>query len=377
MLCRYDTMALKSLDIFSVHGFPVGLVQVESNLLGVANPLSGVPVGSGGWHNIIEKYAKAKAYCDSPFEIRHNGVGKTVVPMTGEWIGESQNGRQPSESRYVRVECRDSAEYEFPPESLDAVLTDPPYFGNVQYSELMDFCYVWLRRLMKDCTEFKTPSTRRTAELTGNITAGRGLVHFTEGLSRVFSNMAQALKKGAPLAFTFHHNDIRAYHTIAVAILDAKLVCSASFPCPAEMGASIHISGTKSSIVDTVFICRSTGSVPKKWLPDKAAELVELIADDIGKLEVGGVKPTEGDARCAAYGHLTRLAIWNLRHDWNVDQTIQTKLDRINLWLRGFCDIDEIADGLRRRKNLSSRQLHYTVMEAYGAYGENADEVSF
>ena len=27
MLCRYDTMALKSLDIFSVHGFPVGLVH--------------------------------------------------------------------------------------------------------------------------------------------------------------------------------------------------------------------------------------------------------------------------------------------------------------------------------------------------------------
>ena len=32
--------------------------------------------------------------------------------------------------------------------SIDAVLTDPPYFGNVQYAELMDFCYVWLRRLV-------------------------------------------------------------------------------------------------------------------------------------------------------------------------------------------------------------------------------------
>ncbi len=37
MLCRYDTMALKSLDIFSVHGFPVGLIQCESNLLGDRN----------------------------------------------------------------------------------------------------------------------------------------------------------------------------------------------------------------------------------------------------------------------------------------------------------------------------------------------------
>jgi hypothetical protein len=35
MLCLYDTMALKSLDIFSVHGFPVSLVQYESNFLSI------------------------------------------------------------------------------------------------------------------------------------------------------------------------------------------------------------------------------------------------------------------------------------------------------------------------------------------------------
>ena len=33
--------------------------------------------------------------------------------------------------------------WKFRPASLDAVFTDPPYFGNVQYGELMDFCYVW------------------------------------------------------------------------------------------------------------------------------------------------------------------------------------------------------------------------------------------
>src|SRR6185437_14072995 len=35
MLCRYDDAVLKSLGIFSVHGFPVGLIQCESNLLGI------------------------------------------------------------------------------------------------------------------------------------------------------------------------------------------------------------------------------------------------------------------------------------------------------------------------------------------------------
>ncbi|MEI6787866.1 MAG: DNA methylase [bacterium] len=377
MLCRYDSMALKSLDIFSVHGFPIGLIHAESNLLGVLNPSSKMPVGSGGWHNIIEKYAKAKMYCEDPFEIRHKTSGKVVVPMTGEWIGESRNGKHSSASRYVKVECRDSATQKLPPGSLDAVFTDPPYFGNVQYSELMDFCYVWLRKLMSECPAFGFASTMRREELTGNVTAGRGIVHFTEGLAGVFTGMAVALKKGSPLAFTFHHNDIKAYYSVAVAVLDSKLVCSATLPCPAEMGASIHITGTKSSIVDTVFVCRSTGAVPRKWMPDNFKQLIELIAGDISQLEAGGVKPTEGDARCVAYGHLIRLAIWSLRSAWDVKQTTEAKLDQVNGWLRNYCDVEKVLAALGQRKHLFPLQNGYLAMEKHEKYGDKADEIPF
>ncbi len=377
MLCRYDTMALKSLDIFSVHGFPVGLVQVESNLLGVVNPSSGMPIGSGGWHNIIEKYAKAKEYCALPFEIHNRGKRKTVVPMTGEWIGESRGEGKQYESRLVTLECKDSATHEFPPKSLDAVFTDPPYFGNVQYSELMDFCYVWLRGLLKDCPTFSSASTRRPDELTGNITEGRGLVHFTDGMSRVFKNIAGGLKDGAPLAFTFHHNDIKAYHPLAVAILDANLVCSASLPCPAEMGASIHISGTKSSIVDSVLVCRSTGIVPRKWLPENPEALVELISNEIDQLELGGVKPTEGDVRCTIYGHLTRLAIWDLRHTWHNLRSVSEKLNAVNAWWNNYCDIEDLVGALCHKKKLAARQFGYAVAEKHETYDNKADEISF
>ena len=33
---------------------------------------------------------------------------------------------------------------------IDIVITDPPYAGNVNYSELADFFYVWLRLILKD-----------------------------------------------------------------------------------------------------------------------------------------------------------------------------------------------------------------------------------
>ncbi len=264
MLCRYDPMALKSLDIFSVHGFPVGLIQCESNLLGIPDGRKGSNVGSGGWSNIISKYERAKAYCENPFEIRHQGGRKKIVPVKGEWIGEKRFVSNMPEEKSVELYCCSSTFSGLPPASLDAVMTDPPYFANVQYAELMDFCYVWLRRLAGDNSGvFDKSSTRDENELTGNIIMERGLSHFTEGLAAVFKKMAAALKQGAPLVFTFHHNTIEAYLPVAVAILDAGLTCSASIPCSAEMGASIHINGTGSSVIDTVFVCRSTGSVSR------------------------------------------------------------------------------------------------------------------
>lgn len=330
MLCRYDTMALKSLDIFSVHGFPVGLVECESNLLGIIDKAKGSNVGSGGWSNIVEKYVRAKAYCDHPFEIRHNRGSKTRVPIRGEWIGGSKNGTSPSESREIDLRCGDAATADLAPGSLDAVFTDPPYFGNVQYAELMDFCYVWLRRLMNGHGLFGEVSTRNTGELTGNANMNRGLEHFAAGLSAVFQKMAIALKPGAPLVFTYHHNKMDAYYPVAAAILDAGLTCSASLPCPAEMGASIHISGTDSSIVDTVFVCRSKGVTQRHLLADDPNSVAALVNEDVQRLRDGGVKVGVGDIRCMARGHLIRLAIWHLRGSWDKSIPTAAKLSAVS-----------------------------------------------
>ena len=323
MLCRYDTMALKALDIFSIHGFPVGLVQCESNLLGISNG-NGANVGSGGWSNIIDKYAKAKRYCDAPFEVHRDGPRNIQVPIEGEWIGENFNGVR---RRKISIRCASATDIELAPQSLDAVFTDPPYFGNVQYGELMNFCYVWLRRLVGSEAEgFGSASACSPNELTGNVTQDRGLTHFTEGLSAVYSRMARAMKPGAPLAFTYHHNKLTAYHAVGVAVLDAGLICSASLPCPAEMGGSIHIRGTGSSIVDTVFVCRSTGRTPSRWLFETPEELAVIVADDLAKLEDAGRMPSQGDTRCIIFGHLTRMAVWQLRRSWDDAQPTDKKI---------------------------------------------------
>ena len=371
MLCRYDTMALKSLDIFSIHGFPVGLVQCESNLLGIVNGKH-ANVGSGGWTNIIDKYAKAKRYCDEPFEVRREGTRKTQVPITGEWIGERKNGS----SRNVSIRCLSSDRAKFRPKSLDAVFTDPPYFGNVQYGELMDFCYVWLQRLVgKEAEGFDRNSTRSVEELTGNDTEGRDIEHFTEGLAAVYANMTKALKPGAPLAFTYHHNKLEAYEAAGVAILDAGLTCSASFPCPAEMGGSIHIHGTGSSIVDTVFVCRMTGETAQKWLFETADELTRIVAHDLEQLRAAGVKPTSGDVRCITYGHATRMAIWNLRPTWDTSKSTAQKLEQFGKALAVYGNLAPIIEAARTMSTSDSRPG--PLFAARNAKERSRDAVAF
>ena len=339
MLCRYDTMALKSLDIFSVHGFPVGLVQCESNLLGIANGL-GSNVGSGGWSNIVDKYVKAKRYCEMPYEVRHDGPRKRRVAIHGERIGETRNGAR----REVALRCGSATRVELAPNSLDAVFTDPPYFGNVQYGELMDFCYVWLRRLAgEEANGLESPSTRSADELTGNVTQDRGIEQFAEGLSEVYSRMADALKPNAPLVFTWHHNRIEAYCAVGSAILDAGLVCSASLPCPAEMGGSIHIHGTTSSIVDTVFVCRASGEAPEDWLFESRERLVEVVGVDLALLAAAGRRATHGDTRCIVLGHLTRGAVWRLRSGWDRSRPAAEKIAALHEGMTSYGDPEDIA----------------------------------
>ncbi|MGE5551381.1 MAG: DUF1156 domain-containing protein [Bacteroidota bacterium] len=373
MLCRYDTMALKSLDIFSVHGFPVGLMPCESNLLGIVNG-GGVNVGSGGWLNIVEKFAKAKSYCDQPFEILHEGGRKKVIPVAGEWIGDRWEGSP--HDRRIELHCGSSTELALAPASLDAVITDPPYFANVQYAELMDFCYVWLRKLISD-PAFAGHSTRNEQELTGNATMDRGLEHFTEGMVEVFSRMRTALKPGSPLAFTYHHNNIEAYFPIAVALLDAGLVCSATLPCPAEMGASIHINGTGSSIVDTVFVCRTIGTVPGRLIVKNAPEIARLVREDTERLKGAGFEPTHGDIRCVAYGHLIRMAVWELRRGWRADVQTGLKLKRVGQFvsaLGGWSAVEQCLHGELRN---APQMQAWVAKDATVAYGEEADAVSF
>ena len=214
----------------------------------------------------------------------------------------------------------------------------------------MDFCYVWLRQLVSNEAEgFDRLSTRSLEELTGNQTESRGLEEFAEGLAAVYRAMACALKPGAPLAFTFHHNRLEAYETVAVAILDAGLTCSMTLPCPAEMGGSIHIHGTGSSVVDTVFVCRTEAVFAYQQFAT-LRELTALVRHELDQLRNAGLKVSAGDIRCVVYGHLTHMAIWNLRSKWDVKVPTIERLRCVRAEMNSLGDFQSVIDELSEQE---------------------------
>ena len=331
MLCRYDTYALKCQDIFSVHGFPVGLVQCENNLLGIPK------VGSGAFRHFVEKYIRAKEYCLKPFETQSNGRSKKIVFIDGEQIKAELVQEFPDPHlQQAYVQASSATTPCLPPDSLDGVFTDPPYFANVQYAELMDFCFVWIRQgLAAEFREFQPHTTRSMDELTGNVTLGRGIEQFTEGLSTVFRHYAAALKAGAPFVFTYHHNDPMSYVALVVAILDAEMDCIATLPVAAEMSASLHIAGTGSSILDSVFVCERDAVVTE------INDLKSLLSRDVAMMSEAEVRVSEGDVRCLAAGHVARFAVNRLRTTWDCEKPLT---DRMALAKEALAAIMEQAE---------------------------------
>ncbi|MEW6327952.1 MAG: hypothetical protein AB1487_10245 [Thermodesulfobacteriota bacterium] len=65
----------------------------------------------------------------------------------------------------------------YPDDYFDAVITDPPYYDNVPYSDLSDFFYVWLKRAIGDLYPelFATPLTPKTEEIIDSLCLLRGM----------------------------------------------------------------------------------------------------------------------------------------------------------------------------------------------------------
>jgi len=144
------------------------------------------------------------------------------------------------------------------------------------------------------------------------------------------------------------------------------------------MGASIHINGTGSSIVDSIFVCRSMGSVPKKWLVDSASGFARLVLDDLTKIEADNIRCSAGDIRCITYGHLIRMAIWSLHSEWDKKLKTEERINRVYSWIQNMGGWPEVEKYLLSQKTSSIHgESRFVLNETGIEYGEPNEFVSF
>jgi hypothetical protein len=143
------------------------------------------------------------------------------------------------------------------------------------------------------------------------------------------------------------------------------------------MGASIHINGTSSSIIDSVFVCRSTGRFPRRWLADTPAGLARVVAEDLALLQQGQVRPTQGDTRCIIFGHMIRLAVWNLRNSWRADKDTAARMAAVQIWTTEFGGVEAVIKALGETYTKAQAHQHWELSEDPLPYKTRTDEISF
>jgi hypothetical protein len=112
-------------------------------------------------------------------------------------------------------------------------------------------------------------------------------------------------------------------------------------------------------------------------LADSPEGVTQLVMEDLSNLTAGNVKPTQGDARCIAYGHLIRLAIWSLRKKWNKEAAIGERIAAVAKWLRDFGGWPEVEKHLGDSIGRHMDAPLAAVRESKIQYRAKYDDVSF
>ncbi|MFY9826826.1 MAG: DNA methyltransferase [Thermoanaerobaculia bacterium] len=235
------------------------------------NSVWGTDKSSGTFSTLFEsRLIPAKRYLDQPFEIafendlfgRRTGTQKFVASDPIQAQSVTSWGELLTVDRGLMILNGDSSQLPVPDASVDAVITDPPYFDFAHYSELSDFFFAWLSPVLKS----RYPWFSRTDSSEKGEVQHKDPRVFAKQLASVFSECCRVLKDDGVLAFTFHHSRVEGWAAIYEAITRAGLGVVAAHPVHAELRAASPKTAAKEPIsLDAILVCkkRVTESVPQ------------------------------------------------------------------------------------------------------------------
>jgi Adenine-specific DNA methylase containing a Zn-ribbon len=139
-------------------------------------------------------------------------------------------------------------------QSLDAIVVDPPYSDNVQYSELADFFYVWLKRsqghrrpewfssLLCENTLEAVKNDARFRDRFGSakLATKAAQDHYQKLMTEVFTEAHRVLRVHGVLTVMFTHKKQEAWEALFASLIDAGFTITATWPVKTESEHSLH-----------------------------------------------------------------------------------------------------------------------------------------
>ena len=289
--------------MFAHHILKPERVPLEANLWGTSK-------SSGSFKTMFEgRIRRALDYAENPFELqlaRRNGrrVTEKVYGLSdplGSDIADSYE--EFARGRRVHLSCGDSSRTDIPDHTVDAVITDPPFFDNVNYSQLADFFHIWQRHILGDEGPRCSPSTRSEAEVQNADAAT-----FSRRLSRVWAEAHRLLADDGVLAFTYHHSRSEGWHAVLHALMAAGFGITAAHPVKAEMSVAMPKLQAKEPIdLDIVLVCRKRACLAScRWNGGLWAAVLPIVSGQVMRLRERGRRLSRNDIRIIVMAQLIR-----------------------------------------------------------------------
>jgi len=208
------------------------------------------------------------------------------------------------------------------------VLTDPPFFDNVHYSQLADFFYVWLRQMLNDRqSDLPLFSTRSTQEVQDT-----DAVSFSSKLTAVWAECWRVLKDDGLLVFTYHHSRLEGWSALYQSVRQAGFEIVQSHPVKAEMSVAIPIQQSKEPIsFDLIVVCRKSAATKPGHATFNLDTCLLDAQQAVKTLKNNELVVTSGDVRVILMGCiLARLSsLQNPAHELSTLNDLENKLEAL------------------------------------------------
>ena len=164
---------------------------------------------------------------------------------------------------------------------FDCIVTDPPYYDAIPYSDLMDFFYVWLRRSTHGlCSEIGAEFTDTLGPKWSDETDNGELIDdasrfdgdkelskksYEDGMARAFQACHTALRAGGRLVVVFANKQPDAWETLVAALIRAGFVVDGSWPIQTEQTSRMRAQ-TSAALASSVWlVCRKRAPARPGW----------------------------------------------------------------------------------------------------------------